>query len=249
MIRFFNSVVSQNIQGFPNILKAKNNLKRFFFNIHFINPDIIMLQEVFREKWLLFVKKELTDYTPFYCKTSFLIEGGLVILIKTCKIEELLDLGYQFELSYSDFKKQGVVNSAQIVSHVSSKGFLTLNIFHKNDSYCLINTHTTSSFNRKNKRFNKKLFVLLAQLNELSEYVGSIEKTKILLAGDFNYDLIKYTDYFLNFDIFPNGDRITYPKNNSRIDFILTQNLGDFKVKILNSYKLRISDHNGVILL
>jgi endonuclease/exonuclease/phosphatase family metal-dependent hydrolase len=242
------TVVTQNIQGFPNFVRAKKHITRFILKIQPYSPDIILLQEVFREKWLLKNTKVLTEYTPLYKTNSLFIEGGLVILIRKNLYNHLLSLGCQFNLFYQNYNKQGVIRSAQLVSHISKKGYLHLRISTNKGVFDIINTHTTSAFNSKANKINKKLNLLLSQLNQFKKFLSSLPNSNKIIGGDFNYDIIQDSDLFNLYSHFPIQKLPTFPKNSSRIDFILTDNLNIESGILLRHSSDRISDHNGLFV-
>jgi exonuclease III len=244
----FRTIVSQNIHGFPNFVRAKRNISKFLKKIKPYNPDLILLQEVFREKWLIKNSVELDGYLALYKTNPLFIEGGLVILIKKDIYNMLLHLGFHFELIYQDYTLQGVLRSAQIVSHISKKGYLHLKICNSSDVIDIINTHTTSAFSKKEKKVNRKLQVLQSQLQEFSSYTYTLPESKAVIGGDFNFDILADSELFPNYCHYPSTKKITFPKHSTRIDFILTRNIDSMKLKILNSVRMNISDHNGLVL-
>lgn len=266
MNEIIKTVISQNIQGFPNIIKAKKNLQRFLISVKKYDADIIFLQEVFRVNWLEYCEVELINYVPLYKENTLFISGGLVILVKKSIYSDLVNKGYHFILEYNNYTKQGVIGSKQLISHISKKGYLHLNVSSDITNFNLINTHTTSSFNNKNKNFNRKVSILLNQIYELKEYISTRDLTadnlpanitsplqnnnskNYIIAGDFNYDIHKLKIFNNEFKIYPQNFRITYPKNKSRIDFILTAGFSLNNEGIVPTAKLKISDHNGVVL-
>jgi endonuclease/exonuclease/phosphatase family metal-dependent hydrolase len=242
------TVVTQNIQGFPNFVRAKKHITRFMQKIKPYSPDIILLQEVFREKWLFKNSLELNGYLALYKTNPLFIEGGLVILIKKQVYDYFINNGYHFQLFYNDYNLQGIIRSAQIVSHISKKGYLYLKITNGNHTIDIINTHTTSAFNKREVRVNKKLKVLLSQLVQFKRFLLSLPYSSKVIGGDFNYDIIQDSSCFDKYSHYPNTKSITFPKHMTRIDFILTQNFTIEKGKILKTSTDKISDHNGILI-
>ncbi len=244
----FRTIVSQNIHGFPNFVKARKNIKQFLTKIKPYDSDLILMQEVFLERWLIKNSNLFEEYLPLYKTNRLFIQGGLVILIKKSIFDRLILSGYHFELFYNDYTKQGVVRSPQIVSHISKKGYLHLRISGNDESIDVVNTHTTSAFNKKEKKVDLKLQVLHSQLIEISTYINTLPDSKIVIGGDFNFDILENEMFFPNFHHYPSTQKITFPKHSSRIDFILTKNIQSMKLKMLNSVRMKFSDHNGLVL-
>jgi endonuclease/exonuclease/phosphatase family metal-dependent hydrolase len=242
------TVVTQNIHGFPNFVRAKKHISLFMQKIKPYSPDIILLQEVFREKWLLKNTLELNGYLALYKTNPLFIEGGLVILIKKSVYDHFIYKGYHFQLFYQDYNQQGIIRSAQVVSHISKKGYLHLKIININHTIDIINTHTTSAFNKREEKLNKKLKVLLSQLIQFESFLLSLPYSTKIIGGDFNYDIILGSNCFDKYSHYPNIKSITFPKHMTRIDFILTQNLTIGKGKILKTSSDKISDHNGILI-
>lgn len=251
------SIVTQNIWGFPNILKASKNIQELLKKILEFDPDVILLQEVFREEWLTANSQYLKDYQIFYCKKRFLIQGGLVILIKEDTVKKINKKGYEINCHFLEFKRQGILVTEQIFSHISKKGILQVEFSYANQIKAnIINIHTTSAFNNNQAIINKKLIVLLSQIKEIFDKLKNTQKQELIAGGDFNYDIGKYlfdqniSDYEYNH--YPNHNITTLPKENSRIDFILTNSIHPYKINIIkpsmDDNKKPYSDHQGVMI-
>jgi exonuclease III len=245
-------VSTQNIWGFPNILRAKNNLKELLQVYNDYQPDVILLQEVFRQKWLD-LDIIVNSYKPLYLTNPLFIEGGLVILIKKNLYDELQLKGYNYKLTYTEYNKQGIIRSHQFVSHISRKGYLKLELFNTSENnqtpvLIIINTHTTSAFNSKEELINKKLLLLIDQLNELFHHCKQYVNKKLIVGGDFNYDINRFMPDLKEqqYSIYPCNNETTLPKHQSTIDFICTKGFKNKKYILINNQN--ISDHNGILI-
>lgn len=251
------STVTQNIWGFPNIFRAGKNIKELLKKILEFDPDIILLQEVFREEWLVANSSRFQNYQSFYNKKRFLIQGGLVILVKKDLITKTTKKGYEINCQFLEFKRQGVLVTEQIFSHISKKGILIIEFSYANQVKAnIMNIHTTSAFNNNQAIINKKLIVLLSQIKEIFDQIKNNQKQELIIGGDFNYDIGKYLldQNLLDYDYnhYPNHDITTLPKENSRIDFIVTSSSYPYKINIINpaidNNKKPYSDHHGVMI-
>lgn len=252
------SVYTQNIWGFPNIFHAKVNLQSLLSSIQLHQPKIILLQEVFREKWLKANSKLYSDYTPFYIKKRMFVEGGLVILLHNSMTNLVKELGFEFNLSFTEFENQGLLRSKQAISRISKKGYLTLAIKDPNSQYIfrIVNTHTTSSFNKRKDQINQKAIILIQQLNQLFEFLDTVcRESDLVVGGDFNYDIVELMpEGTCKYSVYPANKEVTLPKHNQSIDFVFTNLEQNFDYKVIipgyNKYSSRRdSDHNGVLIM
>jgi hypothetical protein len=251
------SVYTQNIWGFPNILHSKDNLQNLLLSIQPYKPKVILLQEVFREKWLTSNSYYYSNYIPFYIKKRMFVVGGLVILLDKRIVRLLIELNLTIALDFTEFYQQGLLRSKQAVSRLAKKGYLTLTISNTDSTplLILVNTHTTSSFNKRKNQINQKAFILIQQLNQLFDYLMTVcNSSTLVVGGDFNYDIVEFMpDSTCNYTCYPKGNETTLPKHNQCIDFVFTNLQKEFDYKIIipgfnKNNSRQYSDHNGVLI-
>lgn len=122
----------------------------------------------------------------------------------------------------------------KLISSVKEqRGFIHTNIFSEIGSISVINTHL--GLNKDERKI---------QINEILDYIYEVKQ--VVFCGDFNEKNISINT-FNDSAIIENKEKIcTFPKSNSRIDYILINN--KIKIKDYNVDKVNFSDHYPIIV-
>lgn len=241
-------IISYNIACLPYVFNTMGAINLRINNIINLllklNPDIILLQEVFS----IYARKTITKaleknnyYVTLCPHANILLNGGLLI---ASKYKIINNNYYTYKNCFGE-------------DLFAYKGILHCQIYYKNELINIFNTHLNNK-NPKFKLYSSDIYTLQKkQVYEYIDFVNKYNNDKCILGGDFN---IKYnsklyriliTKLKKNHKIFRNKKNIiTDNSENIQIDYIFYcyKNQNDFKK--FNTYYIKntsYSDHNILI--
>jgi len=200
------------------------------------NPDIVALQEVFFKKDALYLQKELSKKGCIY---SFHYKNLLFISripLYNCK-------GFEF-------KFQGPLFSWAVLDRLYKKAYQIAEMHLGKEVVTLINTHMLSAKGIDSgvyKETRKKQFI------EILNMLKSFRKNKVIITGDFNFDINTQSYNLINkyklIDPLSNTSGNTFIGTERSPDhfFLKRFNKKMIKSKVI-SQKSWPSDHHGVKL-
>lgn len=164
-------VVSWNVFLRPAIL-SDNQLDRvqpIAEKITELNPDVIVLQEVFHKKARKKLIASLKSNYPYFTsrgKRSWLgVSSGLLIMSK-------------YPITHEEFK---YFKKAKKADAIANKGFVTVNLRFKKQNVRILGTHLQAGSGKKIKAVRK------SQLKQIASNIQS-DSSNWILAGDFNVE-------------------------------------------------------------
>lgn len=231
-------------------------------------PDIVVLQEVEGyEAIKLFNDKYLDGlYTPIVLKgndtrgieIAFLVKSDLPLKVKTTSLKN------------SKWKNSVSGN----LEYVFSRDLPALHFWHKDatgsdpPAFILLGNHLKSQRDRKGdpKSIIKRTAQVNEITNEIKRYQSAYPQTPVILAGDFNANILSGSEFKQLFDnnlmtdslnfsskSYTKEQRITHtfhpyegPSKNSQLDAILVNEQG--KDLVIDSHIYRYRDENGSVI-
>ena len=221
---------------YPFSVKNKDRLDSLIIFIKKTRPDIITLQEVWSNKYIVYLKEHLNEYIFTYSKSKFFNKTGLVTITKD-------------KPSYHKIKSFPLTKSHNFTELIFNKGYIETDVNFLKYRLKIINTHLYAPFSKSAKHITKDQF---------KSIIKKIDN-KSFLCGDFNLDLDEIKELSSNTNILTEG-RITRSNKNSytmkmfniffshrdsSIDHIITKRkLIRFKSKIIK--RPLFSDHYAI---
>ena len=224
-------------------------------------PDLILLQEVFFKSDANYIIKKLqeTGLTHHWHSKTLLILSKLPFGSK----------------HFYDFTPKPKLNIPfyiiELLNYVYGKGFQVTELILNNEPMIVVNTHLLSVYGIDAGNFRS---ARLKQVFNILDKLSSLKSKRVILAGDFNFDINSPTYQALTnrhgfIDPLKNvpGNSIstnnlnrkfvTMVKMNQRIDHIFLKNLKNYRTfgKIVfndptqdNGKTTHVSDHYGLLL-
>jgi endonuclease/exonuclease/phosphatase family metal-dependent hydrolase len=260
------SVLSLNLNITPLIGKIYARLNFFCNQVQKLNPDIILLQELFGKKPKKFVIRNLKKSGYLYHpeKLNNWRKGGLFYLSKF-KIQNH---------TYTPFLEQGPILPLSLFDRLIKKGLQTVKFTIGDKLVYILNTHLIAQ--HYHTKWEQK--ANYRQVEELIEHTKQIKKQNphlIIVCGDFNlepksenYQLLTKNNFY---DPLHGSKEYTYSTDNvniqrliktiipiqsRRMDLMLFKGLkpADIEQKIVFKNKemfknkeIQISDHYGLL--
>ena len=224
-------------------------------------PDIILLQEVFFKSDANYIVKNLEKYgfiDHFYSKTLLVI-SRYNFISRTHK---------NFK---NHFERNILLYVNEILNWLYGKGYQIIKVNFNNIPIVVVNTHLLSAYGLDYGSFRK---ARLRQLLEICGYLKKIDAKKIILGGDFNFDInspsyqVATNDYEFDDPLREvKGNTIStdnlnrqfflMAKMNQRLDHFFTKGLDRIRISgqiifrepfSVGGKKLHVSDHYGLAL-
>ena len=156
----------------PFSIDAEERLMAIIEMIENTNPDIVTLQEIWLNKYILYLKMRLPEYNFIYANTLFYNQTGLLTLIRIKPIHVQVDY----------FGRSMKHNLAELLFN---KGFISVDIKINNEKWSIFNTHLYASFSKNIETLNKQLVTLFSNLPDAN----------VILCGDLNIDEVQFLEF------------------------------------------------------
>jgi exonuclease III len=230
-------IITLNTALAPWSLTRNNRLPLIFSVLIKEKPDIIALQEIFFKKDAEYLKREF--YKEGY-KYSFHYKNLLII----SRHDLLSRKGFEF-------KTQGPLFSLAVLDKLYKKAYQIVEIRFGNDRAVIINTHLLSANGYNNGVYEK---TRQKQFIEIIRKINNSGKKKIVITGDFNFDIntksYNLIDKYGLIDPLRGTLGNTFIKSKYRFDHFFLKSFYKNKVKCeIISKKFWPSDHYGVKLV
>src|SRR3990167_6748916 len=154
----------------------KNRLPQIIKELSGEKPDIVLLQEVYFESDSKYTANELRKY-------GFVDSFRSKSLLIVSKIPFTSRSFYNFA---PHFNSNFLICINEICNWIYGKGFQIVEIDFRGNPVVIVNTHLLSAYGLDYGSFRK---ARLRQLLEIRGYLRKINAKKIILGGDFNFDI------------------------------------------------------------
>jgi len=168
------TIVTLNCYGIPFSPNRKGRFNLIAQEIERLNPDVVMLQEVWFKRDRRILEKLLLPKGWVFLPKNFSHHGpgGLLLITRGLSLND-----YQF----FKFKDQGPIKIPSVIDRLAGKGFQFVSLQKGNGQFSLINSHLLCRY-RGGIQITKSHF---RQLKQLKEFVESL-KGPVILGGDLN---------------------------------------------------------------
>jgi endonuclease/exonuclease/phosphatase family metal-dependent hydrolase len=170
------TIVSLNCYGIPLSLNKKIRFNLIAQEITRINPDVVMLQEVWFKSNRSILEKQLSQKGWIFSPNIFSTHGpgGLLLITKGLSINKCL---------FYKFKDQGPIRISSIADRIGGKGFQFISLQKGESKFSIINSHLLSNHKGETQSIRSHSH----QLNQLREFTNGLSGP-VILGGDLNTD-------------------------------------------------------------
>ena len=231
------NIISWNVCLPPWSMTRKKRLPFIVNSIIEQNADVVCLQEVFFRKDANFIIKNFAKggYKDFFIFKDLLIISKIRLYNK----------------EYKKFKEQGKVLSYSVLDKIYGKAFQTTYFKLKNKKIFLINCHLLSALGKDYLHYKE---TRQKQAIQICEFINKLNYDKIILTGDFNFNLNSesykmVTKKYGFIDPLIKDNSPTFEKRNQRLDYFFLKKFSKTEIKeniVINNKG--VSDHNGLKL-
>lgn len=226
-------VLTANLMMFPPPMGQDQieRIDRFIETIAPLNPDFIMLQEVWDNNSLYALAEKLGQYNLVYCPSALYNRSGLAIFSR-------------FAVKSAEFFRFPLGAAHNLEELLAQKGALQIRVLLGGEEIRLINTHLYSAPPDQVYRPNPK------QLKYLLQLLNKQPEANLILAGDLNLRPAELKT------LLPPGFKTDscplftagYPRHSQKLDHVLLNPLGKAELSTRRVECPRpFSDHSPVL--